>query len=178
MWLIDEYAKIFRILIWLIPWIPLIKEEIIIVEVIKIFNLRFLIKRIIGAIFCQVSIIRHINQFRPSIISGNQKWKGAAPIFIKNPEFIIIFKYVLKYWGIYSNIFKLIIIAIRINEEAIVWVIKYLMDLSEGYRFLFLFIRGIIDRRLISKPIHMENQEKEEIASIDPKTKELKNNNL
>lgn len=34
-----------------------------------------------GAIFCQVKIINELIQFRPSITLGNQKWKGAMPLF-------------------------------------------------------------------------------------------------
>lgn len=44
--------------------------------------------KIIGAIFCQVNIINEFTQFKPSIISGNQKWKGAAPILIRKAVFI------------------------------------------------------------------------------------------
>lgn len=44
------------------------------------------IKIIIGAIFCHVSKIRQFIHDRPSITSGNQKWKGAAPIFVKRAE--------------------------------------------------------------------------------------------
>jgi hypothetical protein len=35
-----------------------------------------------GAIFCHVIKIKLFIQFNPSEIEGNQKWKGAAPIFI------------------------------------------------------------------------------------------------
>lgn len=50
----------------------------------------FIIRIIIGAIFCQVSKMNELNQFRPSITSGNQKWNGAAPILIISAEFINI----------------------------------------------------------------------------------------
>lgn len=66
------------------------------------------IKRIIGAIFCQVSIIRQLNQFNPSITSGNQAWKGAAPILVNSAEFIIIKK--TECSGKISVKFKFIII--------------------------------------------------------------------
>ena len=39
-----------------------------------------------GAIFCQVIKIRQFLQLNPSITPGNQKWKGAAPIFIKRAD--------------------------------------------------------------------------------------------
>lgn len=34
-----------------------------------------------GAIFCQVTSIKIEFQFNPSNTVGNQKWKGALPIF-------------------------------------------------------------------------------------------------
>lgn len=93
------------------------------------------------------------------MISGNQKWKGAAPIFIKIAEFII------KSW--LGNINELIIILsamIIITEnrkiiDAIDCVIKYFIAASDWNEFLVLDIKGIIDRRLISKPIHIPIQE-------------------
>lgn len=45
--------------------------------------------RIIGAIFCQVSIIVLLSHVNPIIISGNQKWNGAAPILINKAVFNI-----------------------------------------------------------------------------------------
>lgn len=65
--------------------------EIIIIEKIKISGFKLYIIKIIGAIFCHVSKIRLLNQFNPSITSGNQKWKGAAPIFVNNAELVIRF---------------------------------------------------------------------------------------
>ena len=49
-----------------------------------------------GVIFCQVIKIKQLNQERPSIILGNQKWKENDPIFISNAELIIIEKKLLK----------------------------------------------------------------------------------
>lgn len=43
-----------------------------------------------GVIFCHVIKIKLLNQDKPSTILGNQKWKGAAPIFINIDELIII----------------------------------------------------------------------------------------
>lgn len=48
------------------------------------------IRIINGAIFCPVINIREFTQFKPSITSGNQKWKGAAPSFVIIAVFIII----------------------------------------------------------------------------------------
>ena len=41
-----------------------------------------------GEIFCQVIRIIELIHLNPSMISGNQKWRGAAPIFNKSAEFI------------------------------------------------------------------------------------------
>lgn len=49
---------------------------------------------------------------------------------------------------------------------------------SEVRAFFFLFIRGIIERRLISKPIHILIQEKDLMEIKVPKIMELKNKNL
>lgn len=42
-----------------------------------------------GAIFCHVIKIKLFIQVNPSITLGNQKWKGAAPLFNKRVELII-----------------------------------------------------------------------------------------
>jgi hypothetical protein len=42
-----------------------------------------------GAIFCQVIKIKLFIQLIPSITPGNQKWKGAAPLFRRRVELII-----------------------------------------------------------------------------------------
>lgn len=44
-----------------------------------------------GANFCQVNRIKELNHVNPSIILGNQKWKGAAPNFNIIVELITIF---------------------------------------------------------------------------------------
>lgn len=53
------------------------------------FSLLYMIM-IIGAIFCQVNRTNLLIHDRPSITSGNQKWKGAAPIFVNNALLIIM----------------------------------------------------------------------------------------
>ena len=47
----------------------------------------------IGAIFCHVIKIILLIQFKPSITIGNQKWKGAIPVFIikEDAKIILIF---------------------------------------------------------------------------------------
>lgn len=72
-WLIDEYAIILRKLVWFIPIIPLIIIEVTIIIDIKLIILILYISNTIGAIFCQVSIIKQFIHLSPSITSGNQK---------------------------------------------------------------------------------------------------------
>lgn len=122
-----------------------------------------------GAIFCQVIKIKLFNQDNPSTIFGNQKWKGADPIFISKEELIIIEIILL-----YSKFLRKIIFKIIINKkliEAIDWVRKYFNEASEDIILLVLEIRGINLKRLISKPIQHPNQEFEEME-----IKVLKNN--
>lgn len=141
------------------PINPLIIIEIMITVKINndIFS-EYMIK-IIGAIFCHVNIKNLLNQFNPSIISGNQKWNGAAPIFVKNEEFKIILRNSLEFWGINSSSNLIIIIENNKIIDAKVCVIKYFRAASEAYIFLLLDIKGIIDSKLISKPIHILIQE-------------------
>lgn len=59
------------------------------------------------------------------------------------------------------NSFILIISEIEKRRiiEAIAWVIKYFIADSEEYIFFVDLNRGIIERRLISSPIHIEIHE-------------------
>lgn len=81
---------IFRSLTWLIPIIPLITIDARITVDVNIMNFILYINRTMGAIFCHVKINKQFIQSSPSITSGNQKWNGAIPIFVKSLEFIII----------------------------------------------------------------------------------------
>jgi phosphomevalonate kinase len=119
-----------------------------------------------GAIFCQESKIMFLYQFSPSITLGNQKWKGAAPIFKSNVDAINSIKYFSIRDSFKSN-------HIKITEkskiaDAKAWVIKYFKDASEENKFFDLVIKGIKDKRLISNPIQILNQEEEEMATIVP----------
>lgn len=69
----DENTKIFRNLTWLRPIRPPIIIEVIMIVAINIIGFRFLIKIIIGAIFCQVRRVKVFIHLSPSMISGNQK---------------------------------------------------------------------------------------------------------
>lgn len=141
------------------------------------FNFELYITKIIGAIFCHVSKIKLLNQFNPSITSGNQKWKGAAPIFVNNAELVIIIKYWFKLKK-KDEFIDIIIILNKINIEAKVWVKKYLIDASEEYIFLYIENNGITEIILISNPIHIPSQEYEEIEIKVPIIMVRKNINL
>jgi hypothetical protein len=43
-----------------------------------------------GAIFCHVIKIKPLNQSKPSMTPGNQKWNGAAPIFNSSVELVTV----------------------------------------------------------------------------------------
>lgn len=68
----------------------------------KIINLKDkqIDKIITGAIFCQVIKIKLLIQFKPSITLGNQKWKGATPLFNINEEEKIILIKILKLFNL------------------------------------------------------------------------------
>lgn len=127
-------------------------------------------------IFCQVIKINLLNQDKPSIILGNQKWKGVLPIFISIEEFIIIeVKLFISKFFIRVNLIKIV------NKkliEAIDWVRKYFNEDSVDNRLLELEIRGINLKRLISKPIQHPNHELEEIEIKVLKNKINKKNIL
>lgn len=109
--------------------------------------------------------------------SINQKWKGAAPILIKSPELNIMVK-LLEIVFEKKKLFDNMVIENKISVEANAWVIKYFREASEEKRFFLLFIRGIIDRRLISNPSHIPIQVMDEIEIKDPIIIEVKNNIL
>jgi hypothetical protein len=94
-WLIEEKAINFRRDVWFKPPIAPTKiEKIIVKEKKVVFKQKE--SKIIGAIFCQVIKIKLFIQFRPSITFGNQKWKGATPLFIIKEDAkikLIIFKF-------------------------------------------------------------------------------------
>lgn len=108
---------------------------------------------------------------------GNQKWNGAAPVFISIAEEIkIIVSFIKLGAKLIKN--KLIIIANKNTADAKVWIKKYFKEDSEENKFFGLIIKGIKDNKLISNPIHILNQEFAEIAIIVPEIKEIKNNIL
>lgn len=158
---------IFRKLTWLTPMIPLITIDARITIDINTTNFILYINKTMGAIFCHVKINKQFIQSRPSITSGNQKWNGAIPIFVKSLEFIIN-RYV-DWRFIFVVILELFIsriIDIRMIVEAIDCTIKYLIADSADNMFFWLCISGMMDSRLISNPNHIPSQEYEEIEII------------
>lgn len=62
--------------------------------------------------------------------------------------------------------------------DAKAWTIKYLTEVSEENKLDLLFIKGIIDNKLISRPIHIPIQEYDEIEIRVPIINVEINNNL
>lgn len=129
-------------------------------------------KIIKGAIFCQVKRIKTPNHSSPSQTIGNQKCKGAAPIFINREIFIkvSILKYKSKDRGIDTKI-----TAIKKILDARACTKKYFKDASVISIDLDLLIKGINESKLISNPNHILNQEEELITIIVPRIKVNKN---
>lgn len=144
----------------------MIIDEIIIIDM-NVINFILYINKTIGAIFCHVKINKQFIQSNPSITSGNQKWNGAIPIFVKSLEFIVSIS--VDCIVMLASIFILFIIKIidrRIIVDAIAWTIKYLIDDSDVRIFFWLCIKGIIESRLISSPNHIPSHEYDEIEII------------
>ena len=133
----------------------------------------------IGAIFCHVIKIILLIQLKPSITIGNQKWKGAIPVFIIKEDAKIILIFELKFNIIFHSIKKenKIIENNRILD-ARAWVRKYFSDASEENKLFNFIVKGIKDNKLISKPIQTLNQDDELILIIVPKNNVDKNSIL
>lgn len=171
-WLIEENVIIFRNEVWFNPpKEPIIADKIIVI-LKRILKLKYEIN-IRGAIFCQVIKVNELIQVKPSITVGNQKWKGAAPLFNNKAEKIIIFEYKIWLFNSYGTLNFSIerIIANNKIADANAWVKKYFKEASVDIRLLLSFIRGINDNRLISNPIQALNHELEEIVIIVPNIK-------
>lgn len=63
-------------------------------------------------------------------------------------------------------------------KDAMAWVMKYLEILSDEYLLLGVFISAINLNKLISSPIHEQNQDIDEIDISLPRIKVLKNKSL
>lgn len=140
-------------------------------------KIKELLKEIInikGAIFCHVKIIKHWVHFKLLITWGNQKCKGAIPVFIIKANKIKVsinskFKFSERKKFAEKEKIKII--------EAIACVKKYLIAASVVLEFKLISIRGIILIKFNSKPNQEVNQELAEIAIKVPVIKKIKNIN-
>lgn len=99
-------------------------------------------------------------QDKPSMIFGNQKWKGKDPIFINKEELIIIeIKLSIKKFLRGNNLNKM---ENKKLIDAIDWTKKYFNDASEFKRLFEFEIRGINLNKLISNPTQQPNHEFDE----------------
>lgn len=168
----DENAIILRREVWFNPPIAPTSADIIVDIIINVFI--FLIDmaiNIIGAIFCQVIRINLFTHVNPSITLGNQKWKGAAPVFIIRADIIIIVDddvSLLTASLIILDFIAIIKIETSNTEEAKACVRKYFIAASADIRLLLAVIRGINASRLISSPIHALSHEFEDTDKIVP----------
>lgn len=130
-----------------------------------------------GAIFCHVIKIKLFHQLSPSITPGNQKWKGAAPLFNRRDDKIAsVIKFEFK--SIIEKTFNWRIKKIELNKkmaEANAWVRKYFKEASVESKLFVSIIKGIKDNKLISSPIQAPNQELEEIEIKVPLISVVKN---
>lgn len=133
-----------------------------------------------GAIFCHVNNIRLFIQLSPSMTPGNQKWKGAAPIFSKRELLINVFITIklgeLGTEGLNNKDPK--ITESKSVAEARACTKKYFNDASVENKFFELVIKGIKESKLISKPIHAPNHELAEVEIKVPPINVNKNKNL
>ena len=92
--------------------------------------------KIIGVNFCHENKIKQLVQFIPSTTSGNQKWNGAIPIFIKRAELKLnIIEFSMFF--IKKKFFDSKIIEIRRIKEAKACDKKYFNELSEDKELFF-----------------------------------------
>jgi hypothetical protein len=146
------------------------KTEEIIIKEVKIFKLKLKLRSMRGAIFCQVKSIKPFPHVSPSITPGNQKWRGAAPIFSSKDDLI---KVLIKGFDVKSvfEVPKIKAANTTVNKrvaEAKAWIKKYFKEASVVIKLEELVIKGIKDRRLISRPTQAPNQEFAEILIIVP----------
>lgn len=172
----DEKAINFRKEVWFSP-----PNEPIVIERIIILKIKLKFKQyehnIKGAIFCQVIKIRLFHQLSPSITPGNQKWKGAAPLFkSKEDKIANVIKFEFKL--IIEKVFNWIIKKMELNRkiaEANACVRKYFKEASVESKLFVSIIKGINDNKLISNPIQAPSQELEEIEIKVPLINVVKN---
>lgn len=127
-----------------------------------------------------MSSINPFIQLSPSITPGNQKWKGAAPIFRSSELLINVFIIIERLeFGREGLSIREPKITVRSNvAEASACTKKYFKEASVENKFFELVIKGIKERRLISKPIHAPNHELAEVEINVPPINVNKNKNL
>lgn len=144
-------------------------------KIIEVNNINFDIKdskqedrRIKGANFCQIRMIKRFIHWIPSITWGTQRWNGALPILIKRLSIIKIIK---KFRLDNDHLINLMEKALEIKiAEARAWIRKYLRIASElrgDFSFMAKARKAIM---FISNPIQAVIQEGAEKAEIEPKT--------
>ena len=111
--------------------------------------------------------VRHCIQDIPCITVGNQKWAGAAPIFRSSEAKISIID------GFLHIIIEVALASIIVDPRACTK--KYFRAASEEYELCLEEIIGMKDSRFNSNPIHLVNQELDEIAIIRPMIKVTEN---
>ena len=127
-------------------------------KLIKVFVIISIIATQRGASFCQVMMM-----YKPGVFScvktlGSQKWKGAAPSFIKRP---------IKMNNHRATFDSVTIDLLKITIEPTLWTIKYIIA---GFFLFSSFINvGTKFIRLSSKPSQTKGQELIDIAAIDPR---------
>lgn len=91
-WAIDEKAISFRSCVWFrLPRPPIVIDRIAAISISVMLVLLWVVNRIvIGAIFCQVRMVRVVMVVVPCDTSGSQKWNGAAAIFIIRAKVMIV----------------------------------------------------------------------------------------
>lgn len=142
---IDEYAIIFFVEICFIPTVGAIINDIIIGKVNIFIDVNCEIK-IVGIIFCHVVKIIQFIQLIACMIDGIHKCVGIIPILI---NILTIIK-ILLLRG--NSIIKFIIIDININDDDILWIIRYFIDWS--VKFFLLVNKGKNEIKFNSIFIH------------------------
>lgn len=121
-----------------------------------------------GASFCHVIKIKQFLHFIPWIIAGNQKCKGAAPIFNKiiDVSISLIIGIGKIKWDF--AIISRIVVNRKIDANA--WIKKYFRVASFPCWLCLSIISGIKAIKLSSSPTHTEIQVEEEIEMMVPET--------
>src|SRR5271156_2941770 len=119
-----------------------------------------------GASFCHVNMSSALSHSILEITWGNQKWKGAAPIFREIAAMTSKLKWRVWDWGWKEEVQM----AEKISAtEARAWGKKYLIEASVALKLILWRIRGIRLIKLISRPSQQINQELDEAAVSEPR---------